>query len=159
MIGQMVVLLRIKELRQEQAFRAMRTKRAEVEQAVRETQEAHETVEASAATLPAREDAIYAEVLGRVIDPGEVDETRGKVVQLEKDHAALKDAWERAAHVQARLEGELEVVVDRYKQSTKARDKYVIITDDMKKEIEETANYREEAEVEDLFARPKRGGP
>lgn len=156
MIGQMIVLLRVKELRQEQAFRALRAKRAEVEQAIRETQEALQIVQDSAATLPVREDAIYAEVIGRVIDPGEVDDTRGKVVQLEKDHAVLKDAWERAAHVQARLESELEVVVERYKQSTKARDKYVIITDDMKKEIDDTANYREESEIEDIFARPKR---
>lgn len=156
MIGQMIVLRRIKELRQEQAFRAMRAKRMEVEEAMRATQKALEIVDASAATLASREDAIYAEVLGRVVDLGGVDDTRGKVVQLEKEHARLKDDWERAAHVQARLEDELAAATDRYRQTTKAHDKYIIITDEMKKEIEELDGRREETEIEDLYSRPRR---
>lgn len=157
MIGQMRVLLRVKELRQENAFRAMRMKRAEVDDALRETDQARILVEESAATLPIREQGIYAEVLGRVIDQGEMDETRGKVVLLEKQHAVLKDAWERAQHVQARLEGELQIAVDRYRASSKARDKYIILTDHMQEGLDALDAQREEAEVEDIFGRPKRG--
>jgi hypothetical protein len=130
MIGQMIILLRIKELKQQQAFRAMRAKRAEVEDAVLVTQRALALVQESEATLVAREDAIYAQVLGRVIDLEGIDDTRGKVVLLEKEHARLKDDWERAAHVQARLETELEAATERYRQTTKVHDKYIIITDD-----------------------------
>jgi hypothetical protein len=155
MIGQMIVLLRVKELKQDQAFRAMRAKRTELEEATLVTQQADARVRESEATLEAREDAIYAEVLGQVVDLGGVDETRGKVVQLEKDHERLKDALERAAHVQARLEAEYEKVYDHYRQCLKVRDKYVIITDEMKKEVEETANAKEETEVEDLYTRPR----
>lgn len=155
MIAQMIVLLRVKELKQDQAFRAMRAKRNQVEDAARATEQARALVEESAATLAAREDAIYAEVLGRVIDLGGVDEARGKVVQLEKEHQRLKDALERAAHIQARLESELEAAVELYRQCTKVHDKYIIITDEMKRELEEAVNVKEEAEVEDLYTRPR----
>jgi phosphosulfolactate phosphohydrolase-like enzyme len=157
MIPQMMTLLRVKELKQDQAFRAMRAKRSQVEDAKTVTERAQVVVEQSAATMPAREDAIYAGVIGRVVDLNEIDETRGRVVQLEKDHSRLKDAWERARHVEARLEKELESATDVYRQSTKVRDKYAILTDMLKREVEEIANQREEAEVEDLFARPRQG--
>jgi accessory colonization factor AcfC len=156
MISQMAMLLRIKELKQEQAFRAMRSKRQQVEDAMRETEHAREVVSRSAATMSAREDAIYADVVGRVVNLGEVDEVRGKVVLLEKEHARLNDAWERAKHVEARLEGELETATVRYRQSTKVHDKYVIITDAMRQEAADVLNQREEVEVEDLFARARR---
>jgi hypothetical protein len=156
MIGQMKVLLRVKELKQEQAFRVMSTKRQQFEEAKVVTVQALEIVRESAATMPAREDAIYADVLGRVVDLGEIDEMRGRVVQLEKDHGRLNDAWERAAHVEARLEGELEKASTHYKRATKVRDKYVILTDTMVREEAEITDQREEAEIEDLFARPKR---
>lgn len=155
MIPQMTTLLRIKELKQDQAFRTMRGKRTQAEEAKAETERALTIVEESAATMPAREDAIYAEVLGKVIDLGGIDETRGKVVQLEKDHARLKDTWERARHVEARLEKELETATDLYRQATKVRDKYTILTDTLKQEAEEIVKQREEAEVEDLFSRPR----
>lgn len=156
MIPQMMTLLRVKELKQDQAFRTMRAKRSQVEEAKTETERAHVVVEESAATMPSREDAIYADVIGRVIDLNEIDETRGRVVQLEKDHARLKDTWERARHVEARLENELETATDVYKQSTKVRDKYAILTDTLKHEAEQIVEQREEAEVEDLFARPRK---
>ena len=155
MIPQMMTLLRVKELKQDQALRVMRAKRSQTEEAKTATERAHDVVEQSAATMPSREDAIYAEVIGKVIDLGEIDETRGRVVQLEKEHSRLKDAWERARHVEARLEKELETATDTYRQSTKVKDKYAILTDTLKREVEEIANQREEAEVEDLFARPR----
>lgn len=155
MISQMKMLLRVKELKQDQAFRAMRIKRAQVEEAKTETEKALQVVEESAATMPAREDAIYADVFGKIIDLGEIDEMHGKVVQLEKDHARLKDTWERARHVEARLEKELETATDHYQMATKVRDKYTILTDTLKLEAEEAANQREEAEVEELFTRPR----
>jgi hypothetical protein len=158
MIPQMLVLLRVKELKQEQAFRAMRAKREQVADAKTATERAQDVVDESAATLPSREDAIYAQVLGRVVDLDAIDDTRGQVVQLEKDHARLTDALERAVHVEARLEKELESATTHYRQSTKVRDKYVIITDVLKQEAEDFMNQREEVEIEDLFARP-RGRP
>ena len=156
MIKQMKVLLRVKELKQEQAFRAMQAKRVQVAQAKAATERAGAAVEESRRTYGAREDAIYAEVLGTVVDSGEIDALHGRVLQLEKDHQGLKDQVERAIHVEARLEGELEVVVAGYKAAVKVRDKYTVITDDMTLTAATEAEYREEMEVEDMFSRPRR---
>jgi hypothetical protein len=92
MIGQMKVLLRIKELKEEQAFRAMTAKRAQVAEAMAALEVARQCVRESAATLPAREDAIYKEIMRRVVDLDIIEETKGKVVVLEKQHAKLVDA-------------------------------------------------------------------
>src|SRR6478752_2073654 len=102
MIAQMRTLLRVKDLKLEQAERAMQTKRAQRDAARREREEAARIVEESARTYAAREDAIYDEIMGREIGQDVVDETRGRVVQLEKAHAALNDDLERALHVEAR---------------------------------------------------------
>lgn len=156
MIKQMKVLLRVKELKQEQAFRAMQAKRVQVAQARAAAERAGDAVAESRRTYGAREDAIYAEILGTVVDSGEIDALHGRVLQLEKDHQGLKDQVERAIHVEARLEGELEVVVAGYKAAVKVRDKYTVITDDMTLTAATEAEYREEMEVEDMFSRPRR---
>jgi hypothetical protein len=154
MIGQMKVLLRVKELKQDQAFRAMQKKRNEVIEAERLLELARQTVAESARTLGSREDAIYSDVIGQIVDLDALDHTRGRVVQLEKDHTRLKDEADRTAHVQNRLEGELEVASQHYKGAVRVRDKYVLITDEMKREADEIVVYKEEAEIEDLFSRP-----
>ena len=92
MIGQMKVLLRVKELKEQQAFRAMTAKRAQVAEAMAALEAARQHVRESAATLPAREDAIYKEIMRRVVDLDIIEETKGKVVVLEKQHAKLVDA-------------------------------------------------------------------
>lgn len=155
MIRQMKVLLRVKELKQDQAFRAMQLKRGQVEDATKATERARETVNESQRTIRSREDAIYDDVLGQVVDLDALDQTRGRVVRLEQDHQGLKDAMERNKHVQHRLEGELDTATTQYKSAVRVRDKYVIITDEMKAEIEAVATYKEEAEIEDLFSRPR----
>src|SRR5262249_10194286 len=154
MIGQMLVLLRIKELKQDNAFRAMRAKRTQVDEAKVATERARDVVEESKATLPSREDAIYADVMGKVVDLDAIDDTPGKVVQIEKEHAKLTDALDRAAHVQDRLENELVTATQVYNQATQQRDKYNIITDELKLEANAVAEQREEVEVEDMFSRP-----
>lgn len=91
-----------------------------------------------------------------MVDHDGVEATRGRVVQLEKEHAALGDAHERAAHVLARLEAELETASKAYFLALKVRDKFALMTDEMLAETARTTETREEAEVEELFARPGR---
>jgi hypothetical protein len=156
MIAQMKVLLRVKDLKLEQAERAMQAKRAQRDAARLEREQAAETVEESARTYAAREDAIYDDIMGREIGQDVVDETRGRVVQLEKAHAALKDELDRALHVEARLEQELVTATAAFFAAQRARDKFTIITDDLKQALNALVEGREEVEVEDLFSRPRK---
>lgn len=156
MIGQMRVLLRVKDLKLDQALRAMQAKRAEREAARRERVAAENAVAESEATYAAREDAIYAAIIGQVIGQDGIDETHGRVAQLQKSHAALKDELERARHVEARLEEELQAATAAYFAAQRMRDKFSMITDNLQQEADALIEGREEVEVEDLFARPRR---
>ena len=152
MIKQMTTLLRVKQLKEEQAFRAVNAKRAQVAAAKTELEAARRLVAESAATLPMRENAIWAEIMLKVIDLGDVDTVKGRVVALEREHEKLVNAAERAAHVLARLETELSEAVEAHRQAMKNRDKYVELTDQMKTEHAALVEFKEEAEVEDLFS-------
>lgn len=156
MIAQMKTLLRVKDLKLEQAERAMQAKRAQRDAARLEREQAAETVAESARTYVSREDAIYDDIMGREIGQDVVDETRGRVVQLEKAHVALKDDLDRALHVEARLEQELVTATAAFFAAQRARDKFTIITDDLKQAAVALVEGREEVEVEDLFARPRK---
>jgi len=156
MIAQMRTLLRVKDLKLEQAERAMQTKRAQRDAARLAREEAARIVAESERTYAAREDAIYDDIMGRQIGQDAVDETRGRVVQLEKSHAALKDELERELHVEARLEQELLAATAAFFAAQRARDKFTLITDNLQQAANAVAEGREEVEVEDLFARPRR---
>jgi hypothetical protein len=154
-IGQMKVLLRVKQLKLDQAFRAMQAKRQQLAKAQEATARAKAAVAESARTYAAREDAIYAGILGRVVDLDGVDDTHALVVELQKDHQALKDGVERAIHVEARVQGELDAAVAAYQAATRMRDKFSTITDELVAAAASEADYKEEIEVEDLFSRPR----
>lgn len=155
MMKQMRTLLRVKQMKHDEALREMQIRRKRVEEAGEVTRQAEKTLEESRRSYGAREDAIYARILGAVIDPGQVDETRARIVGLEKDHTRLVDALERARHVQARLERELEEATTKYFSALRARDKFTMINQELLREAEVAAEYREDVENEDRFCRPR----
>lgn len=155
MIRQMKILLRVKELKEERALRAMQAKRQQFDAAQQQRIGAEADVVESAATIPSRETAIYAEILGEIVDQSEIDRIKGRIVQLEKEHNALKDAAERCRHVEHRLEGELETLTLAFRYAQKKRDKFQIVTDDLVLAAAVEAEHKEEVEVEDLFSRAR----
>lgn len=159
MIGQMQVLLRLKTMKEEQALRALQAKRRQVAEGEAAEARARAVVAASAATLAAREDAIYDTILGRVVDLAGLDDTRGAMVQLEKGHARLTDAVERAAHTLHRLKGELDGVAQSHRAATRVRDKYTLLRDDLRDAAWAEAEAREENEVEELFGTRRKETP
>jgi GAF domain-containing protein len=155
-IEQLKVLRRVKELREGRAFRALNAKRHEVMEARREIELARETVRENAAALPIREDAIYRGIIGRVIGYEKIEEANGEMQVLERQHAKLLDAVERAVHVHARLEKQLAEAVQAHRKAVKDRDKYVIVTDEVSAGLHAEAAHREEIEVEDIFGARRR---
>lgn len=156
MIGQMKALLRIKELKQEQALKAMRAAKAQLERAREATQRAFEAAEAFRVTIPAREQAAYDKVLRRIVNLDGLDDVRAEIVGIEKEHTALRDEWDRARQIEARRQEERDAAGAAYRAAVRNRDKYITITETMQTEAEEEAALREETEIEDLFARPAR---
>lgn len=156
MIGQMKTLLRVKDLKQEQAFRELQKKRAQVAAAEAARAEAEAEVAESARTFASREDAIFGTILGKVVDLGAIDETHGRVGELRSGHTRLEDGRERALHVEARVRSEMEAAGATYRAAVKVRDKYTVITDDLVSAHTAAVDYREEVEIEDMFSRPRR---
>jgi type III secretion system (T3SS) protein YscO len=156
MIGQLKVLLRIKELKEQQAFRLVHTKRREVAEAASAIAIAREKIRENAATLPAREDAIYRGIIGRVVNYDKLEETKNEMLALEREHTKLVDAVERATHVHARLEKELAEAVQAHGKITKDRDKYIVLTEEVSTQFRARTTLREEAEVEDIFSSRRR---
>lgn len=155
MISQLKILLRLKEMKHDKALREMQAKRQELDAAISERLAAKAKVDESLATYSRREDAIYAEVIGQVIEMDAVDIAHGRVVQLEKAHAKLNDAFERALHVEARLEQELQAAIEAYRVALRSRDKFVLLEHEAREAEALLAEQKEEVEVEDLFARPR----
>lgn len=156
MISQMRALLRLKELKQERALSAMHAKRAQLAQARMETARALEIAESFKAEMPARENCIYDEVIGQIVGMDGIDTVREKLAKLLQQYTDLKDDWERAREIEARLEKELLQATEAYRLAIRDRDKYITIVETMQKEAIEAADAREEIEIEDLFARPAR---
>ncbi|MBB3950320.1 type III secretion system stalk subunit SctO [Aureimonas jatrophae] len=156
MIGQMKVLLRVKDLKQDQAFRELQRRRAAVREAEEETRQAEAAVAESQRTMETREDAIFADILGRVVDLAEIDATHGRVVALVREHTVLTDTRERAVHVEARLRDEAETQSGVYQAAVKVRDKYTILTDDLVQARDAERAMAEEIEIEDMFSRPRK---
>lgn len=151
MIGQLKVLLRVKTLKEEQALRALQAKRRQVEEGRAAEQRARAVEEASRATLGSREDAIYDGIIGKIVSPEALDDTRSAVVTLEQDHARLTDATERAVHVLARLNTELDSSSAAFRFAAKVKDKYTLVLGDACEKADAAASLAEENEVEELF--------
>ncbi|WP_298959693.1 YscO family type III secretion system apparatus protein [uncultured Methylobacterium sp.] len=151
MIGQMTVLLRLKRLKEEQALRALQAKRREVTAAEEALAQARAAVAASAASLPAREDAIYAAILYRVVDPDDLEETRGAVEALRREHLRLVDAAERAAYVLHRLAEELAERVQAHLRAARTTEKYDLVRGDLVAVADAAAAVAEENEVDEMF--------
>lgn len=152
MIADLKALLRVKELKEEQAFRAVNIKRLEVASALTVLHTAREKFQHSVATFSQREDLIYRDIMQRVIDFDKLEETKGRIEVLEKAHAKLADGVERATLVHERLEKQLAQAVAAYNTAVKNRDKYSILTEEIGAELQSQIVHREESEVEDLFS-------
>ena len=159
MKSQLAVLLRIKTLKEEEQLRVANRKRVEAAEAARVTGEAQARVEASLSTLTRREDLIYEAIIGKVVDLSEIEETKARVVDLQKGHEKLVDEKERRAHVQRRIEDERDAEILAHRRAVKAVDKYTLLTDAEKRDAQALVDAGEEIEIEDLFCKRRGEGP
>jgi Type III secretion protein YscO len=150
-------LLRVKQLKEEQALKDAKAKREAAARAAEATEAARKKARASAATLEERQDAVYRNIIGRVIKLDDIEDTKGRVVQIEKEHGKLVDAETRCAHVQAEAETARDTAAQRHRQSVKDVDKYVLLADGERAEALASEENREEIEIEDLFGTNRRG--
>ncbi|MEI2384483.1 YscO family type III secretion system apparatus protein [Breoghania sp. JC706] len=155
MIGKFAILARVKATREDAALRALTAKREELRRAGRIRQEREQAVAQSEATLIEREDAIFRPIMMKPVRHEAIDETKEKVLLLQKDHERLKDELEMAIQQCRRLAQEEEDARRAYQAAQKTREKYDTMLDDMRMEQFMAAEGKEEAEIEDLFCKAR----
>jgi hypothetical protein len=153
------VLLTVKRLKEAQALKELAARRREAEAAASERERVRAIELESQRTLSHREDAIYAKVIGEILDLGQLDETRGAVVALEREHQKLRDDSERAIHVEARARDAVDKARRVRAERQRHVDKYLILTEVRAAERDAAIELAEEVEIEDQFSRPRRMRP
>lgn len=154
MIQQFRMLQKVKRLREDKALRALQAARRAVQEAIERRDRIAAEVTESAATLPAREKAIYQEILGKVVGMGAVDSAKDNVLHILSEHQKLVDRRDRASDHVRRCEEKLVEAQAELRAKQAEVEKTDTITDEMAQALAEEEVAKEEAEIEDLFSRP-----
>ena len=150
-------LLKIKERKEDEALRKMQLCRRELFEAEEDLRNAIRVERESLRTYPAREDAIYGTIMGVLVKQEKIDEMKGKLTALAREHQELVDEVTRMQQVVARRKSELANAIERYNKARRVKEKYVLILDRMVAEALLAQDMREESEVEELFSKvPKK---
>lgn len=155
MIPQFKMLLSVKKLREDKAMRALQKARTELRKAEEREAALTAEVEESARTLPAREQALFDEIIRQVVDMGDVDDTKARVLALNDAHRRLSDRRDRAAEHVLRCQEKLHTARVELQRCQAEVEKTDTILTDLIEAFEEEIIAKEEAEVEDLFTRPR----
>jgi hypothetical protein len=153
MIKKIKRLLRVKELKEEEALRLVQARRRELAEAEKALLEAIDVRDQSAKTYDARETRIYDQIMGLVIGQLKIDDTKAQVLALAKQHQELVDDVTRMEHVVDGRKAELAKAVENHASCVKIRDKYVFLKDKMVSEALAESEAKEESEIEELFSK------
>ncbi len=156
MIAQFKIIGEVKKLREDKALRVLDAARKEIEKAIVRAEALEKEAAESEKTLPAREQAIYDEVLNKIVEMSAIDETKNKVLRLLEEHQALLDKRDRAQDHVRRCEAKVEEARAELRKRQAEVEKIETLTDDLAHQAEIEAVAAEEAEIEDLFSRPSK---
>lgn len=154
MIPQFKMLTTVKRLREDKALRALEAARAALRKAVEKADRLTAEAEESTRTLADRERRIYEEILQKIVAMSDVDDTKARVLQLLEDHQNLLDRRDRALEYVKRCETKVDQARVELRRRQTDVEKIVTITDDLIATAQAEEVAKEEAEIEDIFARP-----
>ena len=155
MIQQFRMLQKVKRLREDKALRALEKARNALREAIERRDALDAALKESAATMPARERAIYTEFLNTVVGMDRIDEANGAVLDLRAAHQAIDDRLDRAKDAVKRAEKRLTDARLELRKRQQDTEKIDTVTEEVRLGLEEEATQREEIEIEDLFTRPR----
>ena len=156
MIRKIARLLKIKEMREQEALRLLQIKRRALADAETARAEAVSIRDESSRTYPDREQAVYDTVMGRVVEQDAVEDMKAALVRLAEAHQELEDEVTRMDHVVDRFRRELRAAREAHAAAVRAKEKYVFLHGHVRDIALAEAEAREEGEVEELFSKPMR---
>ena len=155
MIIQFRMLREVKTLRQDKAMRALEAARRALSEAEERAEALSRLVEESAASLPDRERALFAPILGKAISTEDVDEVKTRVLALIEEHQRLSDRRDRARDHVRRCHERLSAARVELRKREAECEKIDTLLDKMWRGAQDALTAREEAEIEDVFSRPR----
>lgn len=155
MITQFRMLGKVKKLREDKALRALQKARTVLREAEERLAMLEVEVAQSAASLPARERALFVPVLGQTVGMPDIDVVKGKVLELHQQHHELEDRRDRARDHVKRCEQALEAARKDLRIRQQDVEKIGTVTDELVSARDADLLAREEIEIEDAFSRPK----
>ncbi len=153
MIEQFDTLTRVKQLREDRALRALRTKQSQLENAKAKEAKHRAVIEDSAASLPAKIKQIYDQIMGQIVDLTDIDATKEEARKARLAHQALEDELERFVQIRLRLEDELHKARLAYQTTQRETEKFSNLASDLKAEAARQDEARAEIEIEELFSK------
>lgn len=156
MIAQFRTLGQVKQLREDKALRALEKARSALVEAEARARALEEEVVQSAASLPERERAVYRPVLNQKVGLPDLDDAKEQVLELVNEHRALCDKRDRALEYVKRCQTRLEEARQELRRRQAETEKIETLLAEMMETAEAEEVAREDAEIEDLFARPRR---
>ncbi len=156
MIRKIARLLKIKDMREQEALRLVQVKRRALREAEAELDRAVEIRDESVRSYPEREQAVYDTVMGRIVAQDAVEDMKAGLVRLAETHQEVVDEVTRMEHVVARFRRELSDAREAHAAAVRAKEKYVFLHGHVRDLMLAEAEAREEGEVEELFAKPMR---
>lgn len=155
MIAQMNTLRAVKKLREDKAMGALQQAQAALAAAQAREQERARAVAESEAGLPRRERALFEQIIGEIVDVPRVDDVKAQVRALQARHQELVDALTRARDHVVRAREALGKARAQLRQRQAETSKTDQVLEDLNARAADAEVAREEAEVEDLFSRPR----
>jgi hypothetical protein len=155
-IDKLKTLLKVKKLKEAEALKQMQMKRVKEREAKAAADRSRIIVEESAATLEPRSDALYAEVMNKIIDLRDLDDLKLRLIAIQKDHDRLKDKLQRDEVAHDKADCALKDAIRDHDQKVRATQKYEILTDDLAGVLMRKLEFAEEAEIEDRVTRGAR---
>src|SRR5690348_4921001 len=135
----------------------MQMKRVKEREAKAAAERSRIIVEENAATLEPRSDALYAEIMNRIIDLRDLDDLKLRLIAIQKDHDRLKDKLQRDEVAHGKADSALNDAIRDHDQKVRATQKYEILTANLSSVLRLKLEGAEEAEIEDRVTR--RAGP
>ena len=155
MISQFRMLGKVKALREDKALRALQKARLILREAEDRLAALEAEVAESRATLPARERALFAPVLGQTVGMPAIDDVKENVVELHRLHQELEDRRDRARDHVKRCEQALVAARAELRLRQQDSEKITPVTAELVEAFTADQLAREEIEIEDAFSRPR----
>jgi Type III secretion protein YscO len=156
LIDKLKTLLKVKKLKEAEALKQLQMKRVKEREAKAAAERSRVIVEESAATLEPRSDALYAEIMNRIIDLGDLDDLKLRLIAIQKDHDRLKDRLQRDEVAHEKADSALNDAIRNHDEKVRATQKYEILTDDLAGGLIRKLEFAEEAEIEDRVTKGAR---